>query len=161
MKSLKVSIICALSENRAIGKDNKLIWHISDDLKRFKSLTMGHPVIMGRKTYDSIGKSLPGRTNIIITRNMDFKARCCKVAGSLEEAIKIAKEKDNGEIFIIGGGQIFDQAIGMCDKLYLTLVSGEYDGDTFFPDYKSFKKKVSEEEKRDQGIAYKFIDLEK
>ena len=157
--SAKISIICALSENRAIGKDNKLLWHISDDLKRFKELTIGHPIIMGRKTFESIGKPLSGRTNIIVTRGSSYKAEGCLVFDSLEKAIDQAKRIDNEEIFIIGGGQIYNQAIDLADKLYLTLVEGEYEADTYFPDYSSFKKIILEEQQCSNGYNYKNLEL--
>jgi len=157
----KISIICAVARNGAIGKDSKLLCHISEDLKRFKDLTMGHPVIMGRKTYESIGKNLPGRTNIIITRNKRYKARCCKIADSLEGAIEVAKVRDEKEIFIIGGGEIFKQAIDLSDKIYLTLLEKDFDGDTFFPDYSEFKKIVFSQDGIAGDLKYKFMDLEK
>lgn len=156
-----ISIICALSENRTIGKDNKLLWYIPEDLKRFKVLTMGKPLIMGRKTYESIGKPLPGRTNIIITRDPEYKAEGCLVYNSLEKAMDEAKKVNNEEIFIIGGGQIYNQAIDLTDKLYLTLVAGEYEADTFFPDYSDFKKIISSKDETSNGFKYKYLILER
>src|SRR3989338_2509696 len=124
---MKVSIIAAIGKNRELGKDNKLIWHILEDLQRFKNLTNGHPIIMGRKTWDSLPfKPLPKRVNIVVTRNSDFsfaRPGLAKLAGSLEKAIEIAKKSSGAEeVFIIGGGQIYEQAIkkGLADKLYLT-----------------------------------------
>lgn len=158
----KVSIIAALSENRAIGKDLKLIWHIPEDLKRFKKITEGHPIIMGRKTYESIGKPLPGRTNIIVTRYTDYVVPMCLIYHSLDEAIDAAKEIDKQEIFIIGGGDIFEQSLPLVDKLYLTIIKGNYEGDTFFPEYKHvFTKEVFREEKRDGKYTFTFLDLER
>lgn len=156
-----ISIIAAISENRAIGKDNKLLWHIPGDLPRFKKLTTGHPIIMGRKTYESIGKPLPSRTNIVVTRDDSYKAEGCVIVTSIEEAIQIAKQKDKEEIFIVGGGQIYEQGVKFADKLYLTLVEGEYEADTFFPDYSEFKKKISEETHESEGLKYKFLELER
>jgi dihydrofolate reductase len=156
-----VSIIAALSENNVIGKNNKLPWHISEDLKRFKQLTLHHPVIMGRKTFVSIGKPLPGRTNIVITRDENYKAEDVTIVHSLKEALNVAKEKAEEEIFIIGGAQIFEQTIKVVDKLYLTLVKGNFDGDAYFPDYSAFSKIVSQQTSRDQNYSYTFLDLTK
>lgn len=126
------SIIVAVSENGVIGKNNQLIWRLPDDLKRFKALTLGHPMIMGRKTFESIGKPLPGRTSIVITRNTDFKADGVLVAHSLEAALKAAREIEDQEVFIIGGGELYKQALPLTDKLYITEVNTVTDGDTFF-----------------------------
>lgn len=161
MNKPRISVIAAVAENRAIGKNNKLLWHISEDLKRFKEITSGHPVIMGQKTFESLGKPLPGRTNIVLTYDKSYQAPGCIVAYSLEEAIKIASKKEKREIFFIGGGQIYAQAIKLADKLYLTLVEGEYDADTFFPGYSEFKKVVFEEKHESDGYKYKFLELER
>ena len=157
----KISIICAISENRAIGKDNKLLWHITNDLNRFKELTSGHVVLMGRNTFLSIGRSLPNRTNIIITQDKRYKAAGCIVCHSLEEAIETAKQYEEDEIFIIGGGQIYKQTIGLVDKLYLTVVESEFEADTFFPDYSAFKNVVFEKSEESDGYKYKFLELER
>lgn len=127
-----VSIIVAVAENQAIGFDNHLLWHISEDLKRFKSLTLGHHIIMGRKTFESIGKPLPGRINIVISRQDGFNANDCLVANSLESAIELAQ--NDSEVFIIGGGEIYKQALLIADKIYLTRVHAGFHGDTFFPE---------------------------
>jgi len=161
MPKPKISIICALSENRAIGKNGRLLWHIPEDLERFRKLTLGHPVIMGRKTFESIGKPLPDRLNIIITQKSDFTHPGCVICHSLTEAIEAAAKKEKEEIFIIGGGQIYTQAIGLADKLYLTLVEGNFEADTFFPDYSAFKKVVFEKKGEAQGLKYQFIELER
>lgn len=156
-----ISIIAAIAENRALGKDNKLLWHIPEDLKRFKRLTAGHPVIMGRKTFESLGRPLPNRVNIVITSNPQYRADGCMIADSLDEAVKKAKETAEGEIFIIGGGQIYKQAISISDKLYLTIVKGDYDADVFFPDYSDFKKVTFKQESSSNEHIYTFIDLER
>lgn len=127
-----LSIIVAVAENNVIGRNNGLIWHISEDLKYFKRITTGHTVIMGRKTFESIGKPLPNRTNIIISRNTELKPEGCIVVPSLSEAI--LKTNTNEESFVIGGGSIYCEAIGLADKLYLTKVHHSYEGDTFFPE---------------------------
>lgn len=154
-----ISIIAAIGSNRELGKDNRLLWHIPDDMERFKQLTLRHPVIMGRNTFESIGKPLPGRLNIIVTRNKDYKAEGCRICYSLEEAINLAKEKDKKEIFIIGGGQIYEQAISIADKLYLTVVEGNFVADTFFPDYSEFKNVVFRKAEQYQQYHYTFHEL--
>jgi len=154
-----ISIIAAIGEHRELGKDNKLLWHIPEDFKRFKKITSGHPVIIGRKTFESIGKPLPQRTNIIITHDENFQVEGCLIVHSLEEAIELAKTKDSKEIFIIGGGQIYKQAISIANKLYLTIVKGNFEADTFFPDYSRFKKIVSRKEARYHQYQYTFLEL--
>lgn len=153
-----ISIIAVIGKNRELGKDNKLLWDIPDDLKHFKKITSGHPVIMGRKTFESIGSPLPDRQNIIITRDTNFKIEGCLIAHSIEEAFKLAGSNER-EIFIIGGGQIYKQALPYAEKLYLTIVEDEPKADIFFPDYSQFKNVVSEEKKEYNGIKYKFIEL--
>ena len=161
---MKISMIAAIaSGNRALGKDNKLIYHIPEDLKRFKKLTSGHVIIMGRKTFESIGQPLPNRTSIVITRDPDYFAEEVIIAHSLDEALQKAEGNPpaGGEIFIIGGGQIYQEAIKLADKLYLTIVEGNPEADTFFPDYSEFKKVVFEESHESDGLKYKFLDLER
>jgi len=139
-----VSIIVAVAENGVIGSDNRLIWHIPGDLKRFKSITMGHPIVMGRKTFESIGKPLPGRTNVIISRNKNYEAGGCLVYSSLEVALhELRHEK---EIFIIGGGEIYRQALPVAQKLYLTKIHQSFPGDTFFPEINPGDWKINFEE---------------
>ena len=130
---MKISIVVAVAEKNVIGAKNKLPWYLSADLRRFKELTSGHHIIMGRKTYESIGKPLPNRTNIVITRNKNYKAEGCIVAHSLEEALKAAKENKETEAFIIGGAEIFKEALPIADKIYLTKIHKNFEGDTFFP----------------------------
>ena len=148
----RVSIIAALGKNRELGRGNDLLWRIPDDLKRFKSLTLGHPVIMGRKTFESIGKPLTGRTNLVVSRS----------SLSFENALAQAKKLDDKEIFIIGGAQIYAAAFPHADRLYLTLIDDTKDGDVFFPEYeKLFTKKLSEEIRELNGLTYRWVDLEK
>ena len=163
MNSPKISIIAAVaSGNRALGKDNKLIYYIHEDLKRFRKLTEGHVIIMGRKTFESIGQPLPNRISIIITRDPEYMAEGCIVVHSLDEALRLPSvAQGDNEVFVIGGGQIYQEAIKLADKLYLTIVEGNPDADTFFPDYSEFKKVISEESKESAGYKYKFITLEK
>lgn len=154
-----LSIICAVGKNRAIGHKNKLIWDIPDDLRHFKKITKGHPVIMGQKTFESIGKPLPGRANIVVTYDKNFRADGCHIYYSLAEAIKAGQDMDK-EAFIIGGGSIYQQTISLADKLYLTIVDDSpVDADTFFPDYSEFKNIVREEEREMDGLKYKFVEL--
>src|SRR6478752_4215957 len=136
----RVSIIVAIDEKRGIGKDNDILFKIPEDFKRMKELTTGHPIIMGRKTFESIGRLLPNRTNIIVTRDKGFKVDGAVVANSLEESLEKAKSVSGAdEIFIFGGGQIFKDALekSLVDRLYLTLVKGDYGADTFFSDYEA------------------------
>lgn len=155
-----ISIICAVAEkNRAIGKDNELLWHIPEDLKRFKEITSGHAMIMGQKTFESIGQPLPNRTNIIISNNPDFNPPDIIVARSIEESVAKAQEIEKEEIFVCGGGSIYKQFMPLADKLYLTVVKGEFDADTFFPDYSEFKKVLKEEKSSEGKYNYKFVEL--
>ena len=157
-----ISMICAMDEERGIGKSNGLLWKIPAELKHFREITKGHPIIMGRKTYESIGRPLPDRVNVIITRDTDFNVEGCIVCHSLEEALEEAKKVEQKEIFIIGGGQIYSQALNSVDKLYLTFVQGKFGADTFFPDYSAFKKVVYESPlQEDAGYKYKFVELER
>jgi len=157
---MKLSIIAAIaSKNRALGKDNELIYKIPEDLKRFKKLTEGHAIIMGRKTFESIGYPLPNRLNIIITRDKNFSEKGITVVHSLEEALQQIQGED--EVFVIGGGQIYKEAMPLADKLYLTIVEGNPSADTFFPDYSDFKKVVFEESHESNRLKYRFLDLEK
>ena len=129
-----ISIIVAMDEQRGIGKGGRLPWHLSADLKRFKRLTMGHHLIMGRKTYESIGRPLPGRTMIVITRNQRYTAEGCLIAASLKAALAIAEQSGETEAFIAGGGQVFAQALPFADRIYLTLVHAVTEADVFFPE---------------------------
>lgn len=158
---MKISIIVAVAgEKRVIGKKGGLPWHIPDELKRFKEITMGHPIIMGRITHESIGKVLPGRTNIVITHDPNYLAEGCLVVCSLAEALQ--RTENAGEIFVIGGGQIYAEALPLADKLYLTYINKGIEGDVFFPDYSEFKKKVYESAWQvHEGIKYKFLELER
>lgn len=128
-----VSAIVAFSENYVIGANNKLLWHLPADLKRFKNLTTNHTIIMGRKTFDSIGKALPNRTNIVITRDKNWKFEGVISVSNFEEALEIAKQNNESEAFVIGGGQIYDQNFQKFDKLYVTKIDKFHEGDTFFP----------------------------
>lgn len=161
MNKPKISIIAAVGKKRELGKNNQLLWHLSGDLKHFKELTTGHAVIMGQKTYESIGRPLPNRLNIVLSKDPDFKPDGVGVCNNIDKAIHVARD-NNQDIFIIGGGSVYAQTINLADKLYLTKVNKEYDADTFFPDYSAFDKTISESETMNEnGIEYKFIELEK
>lgn len=155
-----ISIIAAMSKNRVIGKDNKLPWNIPEDLKHFHSITVGHPVIMGRKTHESIGRVLKNRTNIVITRDLIYKSPGTVISHSLKQAIDEAKKEKPSEIFIIGGAQLYEQAIAIADKLYLTLIYTHVDGDAFFPDYSRFNNIISEERHQNTEFRYSYLVLQ-
>jgi dihydrofolate reductase len=156
-----ISIIVAVAENRAIGLKNKLLWDIPEDMKHFREITKGHPVIMGQKTFESIGKPLPKRVNIIMTQDQGFKADGCVVVYSIDQAIEEAKKQDQEEIFFIGGGMVYKQAIPLANRLYLTVVKGDFEADTYFPDYSEFTKVVSRQASHDDKFQYEFLVLER
>lgn len=175
MNNIKLSSIVAIAKNHVIGKDNTLIWHISEDLKHFKRTTLGKPIIMGRKSYDSLGKPLPGRPNIVVSRSYQsletqgtphFQAMESVdvgekpkvnegpfLYGSIEDGIKAAKkigaEMGVDEVFITGGGEIYKQTLPYTDRLYITVIDREYDGDTFFPEFDWDEWNISEETRHD------------
>jgi dihydrofolate reductase len=166
MKKPIVAAVVAIGRNRELGLGNKLLWHIPEDLQRFKRLTLGHPIIMGRKTFESIagyvGGPFPGRTNIVVTRDAEWKYDGVTVVRSIEEGIEKAKVLDAEEIHIGGGAEIYKQALPHIGKLYLTLIDAEAKADTFFPPYETeFTKKVFEEAHERNGIKYTWVDLER
>ena len=157
-----LTLIAATSTNNALGKDNQLVWHLPDDFKRFKSLTSGHYIIMGRKTFESFPKPLPNRTHVIITRQKNYEApEGCIVVLSLEKAIEICPK--NEEVFIIGGGEIFQQTIEYTDVLELTHIDLNVDGDVFYPPIPAEFKKVASEQHLDDktGITFEFATYRK
>ena len=157
-----ISIIVAIAENYVIGDKNALLWNIKEDMRRFRTTTTGHPVIMGRKTFESIGRPLPKRTNVVITRG-DATFEGCEMAHSLEEAIAMFPADE--EVFIIGGAQIYKQALPLVDKLYLTIVHRDYEGDTSFPsiDFSQWREVAREdfEQGEEYDGAFSFIDYER
>ena len=167
-----LSLIVATAQNNAIGRNNELLWHISEDLKYFKSTTTGHPVIMGRKTYESIGRPLPGRRNIVITRGTieapqikNPQTTSFEVSNNLNEVISLAKNSEN-EFFVMGGGELYNQTFSCADRLYLTKIYAEVsDADTFFPVVDEAEWKVVKESERltdeENGIEFQFIVYEK
>ncbi|AMC10917.1 hypothetical protein Lupro_06505 [Lutibacter profundi] len=158
-----ITIIAAVAENNALGKDNKLIWHLPADLKRFKKVTANHHVIMGRKTFESLGKPLPNRTNIIVTRNTNFTAQNCIVVNSLQQALESVKNDESP--FILGGAEIYKQAIKIADKLDITFVHHKFEADVFFPEInKSIWKETSRKNfKADEknNYNYSFVTFER
>ena len=153
-----LSLIVAASRNGVIGAGNKLPWHLPADLKRFKQLTMGHPILMGRKTFESIGKPLPGRTNIVITRQEGFQACGATVAHSLEEALQICEGQE--EVFVIGGAEIYKQALPLADRIYLTRVDADFEGDTFLPALDPARWKETAREEFPAGpLPHSFLTL--
>jgi dihydrofolate reductase len=129
-----ISFVVAMDENRVIGKDNQLPWHLPEDLKFFKRVTMGHPIAMGRKTHESIGRVLPGRENIVITRQPDYRSEDCTIFYSVEDFVKYSLNISD-EIFVIGGAEIFKETFPHVDRLYITLIHEDFAGDTFFPEF--------------------------
>lgn len=156
-----ISMICAVGKNLAIGRNNQLLWDIPEDMQHFKQRTMGHTVIMGDKTYESIGKPLPGRRNIVVTLQPDYQAPGCEISHTLEETLKANKDTEE-EVFVIGGGTIYRLALPYADKLYLTIVDdAPEDADTFFPDYSEFKNEINREDRDNGKYKFSFVELMK
>ncbi len=157
----KISIIVAMSSNRVIGVNNTLPWHLSEDLKHFKFLTVGHTIIMGRKTYDSIGRALPNRRNIVISRNIEISCEGAEVVHSIENAFSISK--NDGEVFVIGGSNIYEQALHLVDHLYITEIKKSFLGDAFFPEInKSIWVETSREDHiANDGLEFSFVNYQK
>ncbi len=168
---MKLSMIAAMGQNRVIGLDNKMPWHLPADLQWFKKTTLGSPIIMGRKTYDSIGRPLPGRLNIILSRNADLGIEGCTVVNSLSDALDVAKTsgKDTGkdveEVFITGGAHLYEKFLPEADYLYLTLIDEKFEGDTFFPDYTQYEWKemsrIDHPADESNPYPYSFLTLER
>ncbi len=161
-----ISLIAAIGKGRELGKNGKLLWHLPDDMRRFKELTTGHPVIMGRKTWESLPerfRPLPGRTNIVVTRQANYEAAGAVVVDSFENArVAAACAKGAGETFVIGGGELYATALPYASRLYLTLVDATAEADTFFPPYEDiFIKKVSEESCELNDLHYRWVTLVK
>jgi len=158
-----LSIVVAIAENNAIGKDNQLLWHLPADLKHFKDITSGHTIIMGRKTYDSIGRPLPNRRNIVITRNTELNLPGTEVTNSLDKALKLCATEQ--EVFIIGGAELYKHALEETDRIYLTRVHQAFEADTFFPEIVpgTWNETSIENHQPDEknGLAYTFSTLER
>ncbi|MFN7676458.1 dihydrofolate reductase [Flavobacterium sp.] len=149
-----ITIIAAIAENNALGKDNQLLWHLPDDFKRFKNITTGHYIIMGRKTFESFPKPLPNRTHVIISRQKNYSQLNCIVVTSLQKAIEACPK--NEEVFIIGGGEIYNQSIAIADKLDITRVNHSFEADTFFPEIDMSKWKLIFNEFHPKDEKHKF-----
>lgn len=159
-----LSLIVAMGENRVIGVENRLPWHIPEDLKRFKKITLGHPIVMGRKTYESIGKPLPGRTNLVVSRNKEFRAEGVATFSSLEEALSWAERAPGSEeVFVIGGAEIFRLCLEKADRIYLTVVKWPFDGDTYLPafDESAFDVISTEEISQSPAAVLKVLERKK
>lgn len=155
-----ISLIAAMGRNRVIGKNNQLPWKLSADMKRFKELTLNKPVIMGRKTFESIGRPLPNRKNIVITRDKNYRADGCNVVHTAHEALKAAGGVP--EAVVIGGAQIYSEFLQMANKLYLTFIDADFEGDAYFPEFgKNEWKEISREEHSDGKLKFSFVDLER
>ena len=156
-----ISLIVAMANNRVIGKDNQMPWHLPADLRHFKAVTLGKPIIMGRKTYESIGRPLPGRKNIVISRNADYRLEGCETACSLEEALDLVNDVE--EVMIIGGGFLYAQTLPHADRLYLTFIDLDVDGDTWFPEFEELSLKEVKREKHHKDeknpYDYEFVDF--
>jgi len=159
----KLSIIVAMARNRTIGVNNTLPWRCPEDLKRFKALTMGHHMIMGRKTFDSIGKPLPGRTTVVVTRNNDLAIEGCRIAHSLNEAVSICAH--DAEIFIVGGAELYRQSLHLADTLYITEIQQNVEGDTHFPEFDESEWQETSREIRaqesPQPLQYNFVTYQR
>ncbi|WP_276346514.1 dihydrofolate reductase [Daejeonella sp. JGW-45] len=153
---MTISLIVAVDENNGIGKDNQLPWHLPADLKHFKTLTTGHPILMGRKTFESIGKALPNRRNIVISRQEGYTAEGADAVSSLQEAFLLCEGEE--EVFIIGGAQIFEHSLSLADVIYLTVIHHRFDADTFFPkiDKKAWKEVESSSHQPDEKNKYSY-----
>lgn len=154
-----ISLIVAHDVNRVIGLNNEMPWHLPGDLAYFKKMTMGKPIIMGRNTFESIGRPLPGRRNIVITRNKAYSAEGIEVVHSLEEALTLVQAEP--EIMIIGGQQIFTEALPMADRLYITKIDHSFEGDTFFPAYEGWAEKTTTEDHKGDGFTFRYTIYEK
>lgn len=159
-----INAIAAIGgKKRVIANKGQIPWYIPEDFAYFKKITIGHPIIMGRKTFETFKKPLIGRTHIVITRDTKYVVpKDILVTDSIEKAIEIAKNQPGSEeIFIIGGGQIYEMAFPYTQRLYITLINNEFEGDTFFPDYDEFKKVISEQSESNENFKYKFLILER
>jgi dihydrofolate reductase len=159
--STRISIIAAIANHRVIGKDNTLPWHLPEDLKRFRALTIGHHIIMGRKTYESLGRLLPGRTTVIVSRQPGYSVEGAKVAGSLAEALKACGGDE--EVFVIGGAEIYRAALQIADRMCLTEIDAEISGDAWFPEFDraEWQEKTREKNLSADGLPYSYVNFER
>jgi len=156
---MRISIIAAMAANRAIGLENRLPWHLPEDLKRFKALTMHHHIVMGRKTYDSIGKPLPGRDTVIVTRNVDYAVPGCIAVNSIDAALTVSYGDE--EMFFVGGADLYRQALSIANRIYLTEIQRVFDGDAFFPEHDLSQWNETSRERHhtdgDNGFEYHYV----
>lgn len=157
----KLSVIVAIAKNGVIGVNNTLPWHLPEDLKRFKALTMGHHIVMGRKTYDSLGRLLPGRTTVIVTRNHDYRVEGALIAHSLPEALAMCENDD--EVFLIGGAELYQAGLALADKLYITEIDLEVQGDAHFPQipYAEFQETAREAHVSEKGLKFSYVTFQR
>lgn len=158
---MKISLVVAMSQNRVIGKNNRLPWHLPEDLKRFRAITLNKPVVMGRKTFDSIGRILPQRENIIVSRQVSLEIPGARVFASLEQALDDCEKKETPEVMIIGGGEIYRLAFEKADRIYLTLIHQSLEGDAFFPDPFTAGFVVKERQDFSEPMPHSFLVMEK
>lgn len=158
---VKLSVIVAIAKEGVIGVDNTLPWHLPEDLKRFRALTMGHHIIMGRKTYDSLGRLLPGRTTVIVTRNRDYQIEGALIANSLEQAIALCHNDD--EVFLIGGAELYQAGLGLADKLYITEIDLAVAGDAHFPQLpiEQWRETAREAHVSEKGLNFSYVTYER
>lgn len=167
MTSLRLSLLVAMAKNRVIGRDNKLPWHLPADLKHFKFLTMGQTIVMGRKTYESIGKPLPGRVNIIITRQEGYEVPGATVVSSIDDALLMCEKirSINGENFIIGGEELYRQTLKICQRIYITEIQRDFEGDVHFPEVDPNEWEETQRDKHisenDTNLEYHFVVLDR
>ncbi len=159
----RIALIAAQAENRVIGLNNQMPWHLPEDLQYFKKVTLGKPVIMGRKTFESIGRPLPGRTNIIVTRQAQWQAQGVVVAQTLEAAFELAAAEKPDELMVIGGAQIYAETLPMAQRIYLTQINKAFEGDAWFPELGAEWEQVSRQDGRSekQGLGYSFLTFER
>jgi dihydrofolate reductase len=156
-----LSLIVAVAHNRVIGANNTLPWHLPEDLKRFRALTMGHHIIMGRKTYESLNRLLPGRTTVIVTRNLDYMVEGALVANSLQAAIILCG--NDPEVFLIGGAELYAEGLKLADKLYITEIQAEFEGDAFFPEFDltQWQETSNERHMSEKGLGFSYISYQR
>jgi len=154
---MEIALIAAMAKNRVIGRQGRMPWRIPEELQRFKALTMGHSLIMGRRTFESIGRPLPGRKTVVVTRQQGYQAPGCLVAASLEAAIALCRGEER--VFVAGGGQVYQQALPMCQFLYLTILDREVEGDVLFPEFAPASFRVVTEERVEGDDPYTFVVL--
>ena len=157
---MKITLVVAMDEGRVIGYNNQMPWHLSQDLKRFKSITMGKPILMGRKTHESIGRVLPGRRNIVLTRDATFSSERCDVVHSVKDAVQLVSEESD-QLMVIGGAELYRQTIDQAEVMEVTLIHDRFEGDTFFPEYPPEEwrlvNKTPDQKDPVSGLGYSFV----